>query len=73
MLSPIHGYAHGAEIPGGADATAFSAGFALAAELPLLGGIGLGATFWWAPGHAIVWLAGTTIAAAGLVFLTATL
>jgi urease accessory protein len=69
----FHGYAHGAELPPGADAIAFSAGFVLATGLLHLGGIGLGATSRWPAGQVAVRIAGATIAFAGLIFLRATL
>ena len=69
----FHGYAHGAELPPGADAIAFSAGFVLATGLLHLGGIGLGVTARWPAGLVAVRLAGATIAFAGLIFLTAAL
>jgi urease accessory protein len=69
----FHGYAHGAELPPGADAIAFSAGFVLATGLLHLGGIGLGVTSRSPAGQVAVRIAGATIAFAGLIFLNPTL
>jgi urease accessory protein len=66
----FHGYAHGAELPAGADAIAYSAGFVVATGLLHLGGIGFGLTARRAVGRVAVRLAGAAIAVAGLVFLT---
>jgi urease accessory protein len=69
----FHGYAHGAELPPGADAIAFSAGFVLATGLLHLSGIGLGTTARWPAGQVAVRVAGAVIAVAGVIFLRATL
>jgi urease accessory protein len=68
-----HGYAHGAELPPGADAIAFSAGFVIATGLLHLSGIALGLAARWPAGRVAVRLTGAVIAAAGMVFLTAAL
>jgi urease accessory protein len=67
----FHGHAHGAELPPGADAIAFSAGFVVATGLLHLSGIALGATTRWPAGRLAVRLGGAAIAVAGLVFLRA--
>jgi urease accessory protein len=74
----FHGYAHGAELPPGADAVAFSAGFVVATGLLHLAGIGLGyagieLAARWPVGRAVVRLAGAAIAVAGVIFLRAAL
>jgi urease accessory protein len=69
----FHGYAHGAELPPGADAIAFSAGFVIATGLLHLTGIALGLAARWPVGRAAVRLAGAAIAIAGIVFLRAAL
>ena len=70
VFAVFHGYAHGAELPPGSDAIAFSAGFVVATGLLHLGGIGLGLTAQRPAGRTAVRLAGAAIAVAGLVFLT---
>jgi urease accessory protein len=69
----FHGHAHGAELPPGADAIAFSAGFVIATGLLHLCGIGFGATTRWPAGQLAVRLAGGAIVIAGVVFLRAAL
>lgn len=69
----FHGYAHGAELPPGADAIAFSAGFVIATGLLHLAGIGFGLAARWPLGGVAVRLAGALIVIAGLVFLEAAL
>jgi urease accessory protein len=69
----FHGHAHGAELPPGADAVAFSAGFVVATGLLHLGGIGFGVTTYWPAGRLAVRLTGAAIAIAGVVFLRAAL
>jgi urease accessory protein len=65
----FHGYAHGAELPPGADAVAFSVGFVVATGLLHLAGIALGLTVRWPAGRASVRGVGAAIAAAGITFL----
>jgi urease accessory protein len=69
----FHGYAHGAELPPGADAIAFSAGFVIATGLLHLCGIGMGLAARWPAGRVAVRLAGAAIATAGVIFLRAAL
>jgi urease accessory protein len=65
----FHGYAHGAEIPPGTDAVAYSAGFVVATGLLHLAGIGLGLLSSWPIGAMAVRGAGAIIAGAGFFFL----
>jgi urease accessory protein len=65
----FHGHAHGAELPPGADAVAYSAGFVIATGLLHVTGIALGTLARWPGGHIAVRLAGAAIALAGVVFL----
>jgi urease accessory protein len=65
----FHGHAHGAELPPGADAVAFSAGFVVATGLLHLAGIALGLVARWPWGQVAVRAAGGAIAVAGLIFL----
>jgi glycine/D-amino acid oxidase-like deaminating enzyme len=67
----FHGYAHGAELPPGADAVAYSVGFVVATGLLHLTGIAFGLVARWPAGRIAVRTAGGAIALAGLVFLTA--
>jgi urease accessory protein len=64
-----HGHAHGAELPPGADALAYSAGFVIATGLLHLGGIAFGLLARWPAGRIAVRAAGGVIAIAGLLFL----
>ena len=65
----FHGLAHGAELPPGADAVAYSAGFVVATGLLHLAGIAFGLVTRWPAGRVAVRAAGGVIAVAGLVFL----
>ncbi len=65
----FHGYAHGAELPAGANAAAYSLGFVIATGLLHLTGIGIGLLTRWPSGRLTVRTAGSAIAIAGLVFL----
>ena len=65
----FHGHAHGAELPAGADAVAYSAGFVIATGLLHLAGIAFGLLARWPAGRLAVRAAGGAIALAGLVFL----
>ena len=64
-----HGHAHGAELPPGADALAYSAGFVIATGLLHLGGIAFGLLARWPAVRIAVRAAGGVIAIAGLLFL----
>lgn len=65
----FHGYAHGAELPDGRSAAAYSAGFVIATGLLHLAGIAIGLLTRWPAGVTAVRFAGSAIAIAGLVFL----
>lgn len=65
----FHGHAHGAELPPGADAVAFSAGFVIATGLLHLCGIGIGLLARWPAGKIAVRAAGGVIAILGVAFL----
>jgi urease accessory protein len=69
VFAIFHGHAHGAELPAGADALAYSAGFVVATGLLHLAGIGLGVMARWPAGRIAVRGAGGLIALAGFVFL----
>ncbi len=66
----FHGHAHGAELPPGADAVAFSAGFVIATGLLHLAGIAFGLLTRWPAGRIAVRAAGGVIMAAGVAFLS---
>lgn len=66
----FHGYAHGAELPEGADAVAFFAGFVIATGLLHLCGIAFGLLAETPRGRVAVRCAGGAIALAGIVFLS---
>jgi urease accessory protein len=65
----FHGYAHGAELPVGADAIAFSMGFVIATGLLHLCGIAFGGLSHWRAGRIAVRLAGVIIAVIGVGYL----
>jgi urease accessory protein len=69
----FHGHAHGAELPPGADAIAYSLGFVIATGLLHLCGIAFGLLVRWPSGRMAVRLAGSAIAIAGLIFLCGTM
>src|SRR5262245_53946082 len=65
----FHGHAHGAALPAGADAVAYSAGFVMATGLLHLAGVAFGLLAGWPAGRIAVRTAGGAIALAGLAFL----
>lgn len=65
----FHGYAHGAELPDGADAVAYSLGFVIATGMLHLAGIAFGLLAQWPAGRYAVRAAGSVIALAGIAFL----
>ena len=69
VFAIFHGHAHGAELPAGADALAYSAGFVIATGALHLAGIALGTLARWPAGRLAVRGAGGLIAFAGLIFL----
>jgi urease accessory protein len=66
----FHGHAHGAELPPGADAVAYSVGFVVATGLLHLCGIAFGLLTRWPAGRIAVRTAGGAIAITGAVFLS---
>ena len=66
----FHGHAHGAELPAGTDAVAFSVGFVMATGLLHLTGIAFGLLTRWPSGRIGVRTAGLGIALVGAVFLS---
>jgi urease accessory protein len=66
----FHGYAHGVELPVGADAIAFSMGFVIATGMLHLAGIAFGAVSYWPAGRIAVRAAGAVIMVIGLGYLT---
>jgi urease accessory protein len=65
----FHGHAHGAELPIGADAVAFSMGFVVATGMLHLAGIAFGGLSKWPAGHIAVRAAGGVIALIGVAYL----
>jgi urease accessory protein len=65
----FHGYAHGKELPDGANAVAFSAGFVIATGLLHLTGVAFGLLTHWPAGRLAVRGAGGVIALVGLAYL----
>jgi urease accessory protein len=70
IFAIFHGHAHGAELPPGADAVAFSVGFVTATGGLHLCGVALGLLTRWPAGAFAVRTAGLAIATAGVVFLS---
>ena len=66
----FHGYAHGKELPDGANAVAFSAGFVIATGLLHLAGIAFGLLARWPVGRLAVRGAGGVIALVGVLYLS---
>jgi urease accessory protein len=66
----FHGHAHGAELPPGTDAVAFSIGFVMATGLLHLAGIAFGLLTRWPGGRIGVRAAGVAIALVGALFLS---
>src|SRR6185295_16086667 len=66
----FHGYAHGKELPDGANAVAFSAGFVIATGLLHLTGIAFGQLARWPAGRLAVRGAGGAIALVGVAHLS---
>jgi urease accessory protein len=69
IFAIFHGHAHGAELPPGADALAYSAGFVIATGCLHLAGIAFGLLARWPAGRIAVRTAGGAIALVGLMFL----
>jgi urease accessory protein len=65
----FHGHAHGAELPIGADAVAFSMGFVVATGTLHLGGITFGGLSHWSAGRVAVRVAGGVISLLGFAYL----
>jgi urease accessory protein len=70
VFAIFHGHAHGAELPPGSDAVAFSVGFVMATGFLHLTGIAFGLLVRWPIGRIAVRIAGLAIALAGAVFLS---
>jgi urease accessory protein len=66
----FHGHAHGAELPPGTDAVAYSIGFVVATGVLHLSGIAFGLLARWPAGRIAVRAAGGAIALAGVAFLS---
>jgi urease accessory protein len=69
VFAIFHGYAHGAELPSGADALSYSLGFVVATGALHLAGIAVGLLARWPAGRIAVRAAGGAIALAGIAFL----
>ena len=69
MFAIFHGYAHGAELPPGANALSYFLGFVVATGMLHLAGISFGLLARWPLGRIAVRAAGGAIAVAGVVFL----
>jgi urease accessory protein len=66
----FHGYAHGAELPRGAETVPYFAGFVVATGVLHLTGIAFGLLGRWPIGRLVVRTTGGVIALVGLVFLS---
>ena len=69
VFAIFHGYAHGRELPDGADAVAFAAGFVMATGTLHLCGIAFGSLARWPVGRLAVRAAGGAIALTGAAYL----
>jgi urease accessory protein len=65
----FHGYAHGVELPVGADAIAFSMGFVISTGMLHLSGIAFGGLSHWPAGRIAVRVVGAVIAVIGVGYL----
>ena len=65
----FHGHAHGAELPVGADAIAYSMGFVVATGMLHVSGIAFGGLSNWPAGRVAVRAAGAVIAVIGVIYL----
>jgi urease accessory protein len=65
----FHGHAHGAELPVGADAIAYSMGFVIATGMLHVSGIAFGALSRWPAGRIAVRAMGVVIAVIGFAYL----
>jgi urease accessory protein len=65
----FHGHAHGAELPVGADAIAYSMGFVVATGMLHVSGIAFGGLSHWPAGRVAVRAAGGVIALIGIAYL----
>ncbi|MDC7788860.1 HupE/UreJ family protein [Rhodoplanes sp. TEM] len=71
VFAIFHGYAHGRELPGAADPTAYAVGFVVATGLLHLVGILIGVMVAWPAGARLVRACGAAIGCVGLYFLLA--
>jgi urease accessory protein len=69
LFAIFHGYTHGRELPDGANAVAFAAGFVIATGLLHLTGIAFGLLARWPAGRVAVRAAGGVIALTGVIYL----
>jgi urease accessory protein len=69
VFAIFHGYAHGRELPDGANAVAFAAGFVIATGTLHLCGISFGLLARWPAGRLAVRAAGGAIALTGAAYL----
>ena len=69
VFAVAHGHAHGVELPGAADAVAFTVGFVLATGLLHLAGIAIGLLDRWRSGIAAIRICGCGVALAGCYFI----
>jgi urease accessory protein len=69
LFAIAHGHAHGVELPGAADALAFTVGFVLATGLLHLAGIMIGLLARWRSGIIAIRTGGGVVALAGCYFI----
>lgn len=69
LFAIAHGHAHGVELPGAADALAFTVGFVLATGLLHLAGIMIGLLARWRSGVIAIRACGGVVALAGCYFI----
>ena len=71
VFAIAHGHAHGVELPGTADALAFTIGFVVATGLLHLTGISIGVLTRWPRGASVIRVCGCAVAIAGGYFVYA--
>jgi len=69
FFAVFHGYAHGTELPTGADALLYSLGFVTATGCLHAAGIAIGIVHQWPWGRSLLRIAGAGIALGGLFFM----
>jgi len=69
FFAVFHGYAHGTELPAGQSGLMYSVGFVIATGCLHATGIGIGLIHRWGWGRIALRVAGSAVAAAGIIFM----